>query len=399
MHPALALGLVTMVALAATRLTRVTSLPPQLDLVRAAGTPLLVVGIVLGPLTGVLDGGVLRSLAPVIALAMGWLGAAFGARMPWRRLRRVPRRLWSVAGLGAVAAFASVGLTAALVLGAVPGLRAAFPGPWPNSVLVLAALAAVSAPELVTFAARRFDAAPRAARALRAAVMLETVFGVLAVTLILGGTGRFGGILGVLLGVAGGMAIGGLLAALRRLVGADDFGVLLVGTLLAGAGLGWVVGVSPFVVCAVATATAVHVLPRARELVRRLASWERPMLTVFLVLAGALLLLPSLWILPAALLLAGARIVARWAGVRYGLLALRETGHARVWGLAGAAQGAIALVLAAGVRLRDPGATADALLATVALGAACSQAVALPFLARVLQRRELTPTPAPAEVS
>src|SRR2546422_10944950 len=58
---------------------------------------------------------------------------------------------------------------------------------------------------------------------------------------------------------------------------------------------------------------------------RVLTDWERPIYAIFLVIAGALLTLPTVWILVAVPLLAAARAAAKWAVVRYSV-ALRFGG-------------------------------------------------------------------------
>src|SRR2546429_8609995 len=82
--PVLALAGLAAIGLLATRLPRpawprVASLDPLLG----AGGPLVAVGLVLGPGIGFLSPALLRALAPVMALAPGWVGA--GARGRVRR--------------------------------------------------------------------------------------------------------------------------------------------------------------------------------------------------------------------------------------------------------------------------------------------------------------------------
>src|SRR2546425_10834094 len=45
--------------------------------------PLVLLGLALGPGIDLLDRPALRSIAPVTALAIGWLGAGLGARFEW----------------------------------------------------------------------------------------------------------------------------------------------------------------------------------------------------------------------------------------------------------------------------------------------------------------------------
>ncbi|MGH7700056.1 MAG: hypothetical protein ACREMJ_06005, partial [Gemmatimonadales bacterium] len=116
MNPVLALGLVAAAGIAVTRLPRIPlRQPPHFDLVLAAGTPLILLGLLLGPGIGVLDRAVLRALAPLTALAIGWIGAVFGARFEWRFVRRIPIAVWVLVLLQSVCVFGAVGLAAWLL--------------------------------------------------------------------------------------------------------------------------------------------------------------------------------------------------------------------------------------------------------------------------------------------
>src|SRR2546430_2938408 len=106
--PMLALAGLAAIGLIATRRPRpARPRVASLDPVRVAGVPLVAVGLVLGPGIGFLSPALLRALAPVMALALGWIGAALGARFEWRYVRRIPRDVWLLAGLSAAGAFAA----------------------------------------------------------------------------------------------------------------------------------------------------------------------------------------------------------------------------------------------------------------------------------------------------
>src|SRR5262245_11558315 len=142
-NPALVLALVIVAGLAATFLPRDTLDRLHLRFV-PPGVPLLLLGVLLGPLGGAFDEGVRHALAPVMAFVIGWTGASFGARLDWRLLRRIPRSTWIGAGLRAGAAYLAVGAAAVALALAIPELRAAW-RPLTVAALALAAVAAVSA--------------------------------------------------------------------------------------------------------------------------------------------------------------------------------------------------------------------------------------------------------------
>src|SRR6266536_53684 len=159
-HPLLALALLAVAGLAATRVPW-PRLAPRLrrDAALAPGLPLLLVGLVLGPGIGLLDRAAVRALTPVTALAVGCLGAALGARLEWRLVKRIPRGVWLLCGTQALAVLATIAASAWAVMRAVPALRSAWSPILPLG-LTLGAVAVVSGPVAVARAAQ----APRGAR-------------------------------------------------------------------------------------------------------------------------------------------------------------------------------------------------------------------------------------------
>ena len=407
MNPVLALALVLAAGLAVTRLP----LPhrrhsPLLDLGVAAGAPFVLVGLLLGPGLGVLDHATLRALAPGMALGIGWIGAVFGARLEWRFLRRIPRRVWGLAAFQAAAVLLLTVVTAWLLTRAVPGLA---PGWRPTlpALLTLAAVATISGPGAVALVARTTGVRTPLARALGLAALLDTAFGVLLFTLALGLYHPRQPFAGVALGwthwvavaVAASGGVGVLFLWLSRLrADLSELGVDLLGVLILGAGVGYAADVSPFVVCALATALIVNLSPLQRRVQALLLSWEEPVYAAFLITAGALLNLPTVWLLPAALLLGVVRVAARWAAARYGREWLKVHDLPPHVGLATVAQGSVALALALSFNLIYAGPVGSwggrgggTILTTVLLGVALAQTIAGPLMALALR-------PAPVEV-
>ena len=104
MNSTVALALLSIAGLLATRLRPLpTPRSPTLQLLYASGMPLLLLGLVLGPVAGLFDHAALTALAPVSALVVGWVGARLGARWDWRMLRRVRPETWGVVAAQAVA--------------------------------------------------------------------------------------------------------------------------------------------------------------------------------------------------------------------------------------------------------------------------------------------------------
>lgn len=372
MNPLLALALVAAAGIALTRLP----LPrlrhtPSLDLVLAAGAPLVLLGLLLGPGLGVLDRPALRALAPVTALGIGWVGAVFGARLEWRFLRRIPPAVWRLAALQAAIVFVLTALAAWLLMRRVPALAAAWRPALP-AVLTLAAAATVSGPGAVALVARAAGARRSVAKAFGVAAVLDSAFGALAFVLALALSHPREAFADLAVAVAASGGVGILFLWLARLrPDATELGLDLLGVMLFGAGVGYAAGLSPFVVCALATALIVNLSPHKRRVQVLLDAWEHPIYAVFLIVAGALLVLPTPWLAPAALALTLVRVAARWAA----------------GGLGTIAQGGIAVALGLSFHLTYGGVypRAGAISTTVLLGLALAQAAARPLMALALR--------------
>jgi hypothetical protein len=188
------------------------------------------------------------------------------------------------------------------------------------------------------------------------------------------------------LAVAGGASGGvGLLFLWLSRLGVDVAGV--IGVMLVGVGVGYAVEVSPFIVCALATALYVNRSPESRRSLHAvLHEWERPVYAILLVLVGASVQRPTAWVVPAALVVGLASLATRWASTRFALPRLSLPIPQRVvqGGLAPTvAQGAVALALGLSFGLVYP--AAGAVLATV-LGAVLAQSL-VPRLRALAFRR------------
>ena len=381
----------------------VTRLPPihwrhvtSLDLVLAAGAPLVLLGLVLGPGIDLLTRPVLGALAPVTALAIGWIGAALGARFEWRYVRRIARGTWLLAALSAAAAFAVVALGAWYLSRLVPALAAAWTPRLP-ALLTLGAVAAASGPGAVTLVARAVGIRKRVTRALSLAAALETACGALVFTVPLvlhrphplAGSVELGWLAWLIFAVGSGALVGMVFLSLTRPHPERvDVGFALLATLLFGAGVGYAAELSPFLVCALATALIVNTSPRRHAVRRVLADWEHPIYAIVLVIAGALLTLPTAWLLVAVPLVAAARAAAKWAAVRYGRVALRLPGLPPNLGLGTIAQGGVVIAMGLNFLIMGGGQGAGAsgaLLTTIVLGVATAQLAAPPLMLLALR--------------
>jgi len=404
--PVLALAGLAAIGLLATRLPRPEwRRVPSLDLVLAAGGPLVLAGLVLGPGIDFVSPSLVRALAPVTALALGWIGATLGARFEWRYVRRIPRAVWLLVALSAASAFAAVALAATFLARLVPALGAAWTPQLP-AVLTLAAIAAASGPVTAALVAGTAGLSERVARRFARAALLETAAGALAITVPLAlrrphaaAGAELGWLASLIFAVGGGALVGMAFLSVSRLRPAPaDLGFALLATLLFGAGLGYAADFSPFVVCALAAGLIVNASPRRHVVRQALADWALPLTAVLLVVTGALLTLPTAWILVAAPLLALVRVAAKWGAVRFGRDALRLQDVPPNVGLATVAQGATALALGFDVfimygRHGAGGAGGAALLTTVVVGVAAAQLAAPSLVTLAIQVAPLTRAP------
>jgi hypothetical protein len=387
-HPVLALALVILAGIGVTRLSRPSFRPPALlgDLL-ATGVPFLLLGLLLGPALGVIDAAGLRMLQPVMALAIGWTGALFGAHLEWRMVRRISVRTWLVGATLALPILLVTTVMAGTLARALPPLAEAWGRPLLPAALVLGGA-------LTTAASQR---GPRLGRR---NALLDTAFGAAAVTVAVALYHPHFALRSLALTLVAGTALGGLFIALARgglLSEPRDAGIAAFAVILCGAGFSYAADLSPFVVCALEAAVFVSFSPAAvrRAVAGLLSRWELPLYGAFLIVAGALLRPLTAWVLLAALVLALIRVLVRWVTVRFGLDQLDpvwqslpfapppEFAHSVI------RQGATAVALAAGFDLvrGAPG----PLLVTALLSVMAAEAIA--------SLTPLTARPRPAEVS
>jgi len=386
----LALALVIVAGIGVTRLLRRSFRPPALltDLV-ATGVPFLLLGLLLGPGLGVVDAAGLRMLQPLVALAIGWIGALFGGRLEWRMVRRISGRTWLVGATLALPVLLVTTVMAMTLARALSPLAEAWGGGRP----VLPAA-------LVLGGALTTAASQRGPRLGRRNALLDTAFGAAAVTVAVALYHPHVALRSLALMLVAGTALGGLFVALARgglLAESHDAGIAAFAVILCGAGFSYVAGLSPFVVCGLEAAVFMSFSPAAvrRAVAALLTHWEMPLYAAFLIVAGALLRPLTVWLLVAALVLALIRVLVRWVTVRFGLDQVDpvwrslpfapppEFAHSVI------RQGATAVALAAGFDLVRgmPG----AMLVTVLLSVMAAEALA--------SVSPLTARPRPAEVS
>lgn len=392
--PILALaGLITIALL----VPRLTSLRwprvPSLDLFVLTGGALVALGLVLGPGIDFLDRATIIALAPATALAIGWVGARFGSHFEWRLLRRIPRGAWLLAALSSAAAMIAVALAAWLATRLVPALATAWTPRLP-ALLTLGALAAAAGPGVVALVLRTAKVPKRVGRPIVLAAMLETACAVVAVSVPLALHRRGSAVIAWLAWVGAAGLSGALVASLflwltqaRTELDRAQLDLVVLATVLLGAGIGSATGITPFVICFLASGLIVNLSPRRRAFHGALAGAERPLYAALFVLAGALLTLPTAWILLVVPFLGGVCAAAKWAAVRFGRAPLGSPEAPRDVGLATIAQGGVVVALGLSAGLLYGG----ALLATIVLLVAASVVSARPLAVFALRAQSASP--------
>jgi len=400
MDPLVATLVLIALALLGARLSfRVDSVPLGPRLLLGTGVHFLLLGVLLGPMAlGLLGDAQLEGLFPFFAVGLGWVGFLFGIQLHAADLSRFPAG-WHVFALGqALVVFAAVRLGGDAVLGVTgvddPAAHAL--------VAAAAAIAAVSAPAAIALVTSNFFVRGRVAELLLFTASLDALVGlgalqwVYATQLPAGHVPGLGNLtplhwaaVTVALGVLGGL----LFIWLRRLSTAEDERALfLLGIAAFVAGAALRLGVSPLLACTVAGITVAHLARERTELVEALRRWEKPIYVVLLLLAGALVRLPSIWVVPAAAGLLVLRAAGKTAGAALlGRAVVRIATPKRV-GLALVPQGGMALAMAISALLTFWSVeaagidAAEFLFATVVLSVVGSE-LAGPFLITAVLRR------------
>ncbi|HUG41427.1 MAG TPA: cation:proton antiporter [Longimicrobiales bacterium] len=293
-----------------------TPLGPRLFL--ATGSHFLLLGLVLGPLLGLLTLDVIEQVQPFMALGLGWIGLLFGLQLDRRQLRQFPPSYLLFALLQA-------GLTFALFFGlGYLGFRLAGPpgAGFTAAILAAAATAAVSTPAGVALVSRTFMAQGKLVQLLFYVASIDAIVGISALQLtyalhhpstrVVAGFGW-----GVWLGIAAaaGFIFGVFFLWLTRpKPERDELTLFLLGLVVFEAGTALYLGVSPLFVAAITGVVVGNLSPSRRRVYSILQAWEKPIYVILLILAGALISISSWIVLPLAagylVLRAGAKVAA-----------------------------------------------------------------------------------------
>jgi len=320
MEPLVGALVIIVVALVGARLSFSTErVPLGPRLLFRTGTHFLVIGFVIGPSgLGVVTEEATGELLPFLALGLGWVGFHFGLQLDRDNLRRfrAPFHAFAI-GQAALAftLFFTVGWIALVIVGFTD--RSAY-----ILLFSAASTAAVTAPAGIAMVSSNFLVRGRVRDLLLFVASVDALLGIVALqatysfyrtdSIVLDASvfSQLGSFLAVALGL--GILCGIVFLWLVRVRPAGEELVLYIlgiCAFAAGAALQW--GLSPLFVSMVMGAIVANMTRHRERISLVLSRWEKPVYVTFLLLAGALLQVPSWWVFPCALAYALLRFASK----------------------------------------------------------------------------------------
>lgn len=370
------------------------------------GTHFLALGFLLGPAgLGLLTRDATQQLFPFLALGLGWVGFHFGLQLDWDSLRRFPGSYHLLALGQAVLTFAGIAGAGWLLLELL-GVE--------SQVLhlllfVTAATASVTTPAGIAMVSSNFMVRGNVRDVLFFTSSLDAVVGIVALSwayatfrpeaLASGApTVPQYALVGVALGL--GLVCGIVfLWLVRSRPAGEELVLYILGmcALASGAALQW--GLSPLLVSVAMGVVVANLVPERQRIFSVLQRWEKPVYLTFLLIAGALLIVPTWWMVALAVAYTVARTLAKTASMAALASVVRlQFSVPRRAGLALVPQGGISLAMAVSATVLYPaldygGRNTEAVLFTViVMGVMLSELVGPLLLVHVLrQAGEISP--------
>jgi len=308
MHPLLSPLILILLALLGARFSFSTiHIPPGPRLVFRTGTHFLFLGLALGPhALGVLTDDAIRQLFPLLGLALGWIGFLFGLQLDRRILNQFPLSFHLLA-LGQAAMtfvfFLGVGWLGLFAFGRTGQVETLL-------LLGAAATACISTPAGIALISTNYLVRGKVRDLLFFVASLDALVGIAALQLtyslfppgnLVAGLDLTPGFMWNLAALGLGVVCGILFVWLTRpRPGSDELVLFLLGiaAFSSGAALQW--QLSPLFVSVTMGAVVANLSRDPQRAFRVLQAWEKPIYVVFLILAGALLSFPTIWVLPLA---------------------------------------------------------------------------------------------------
>ena len=286
-----------------------------------AGFPFIALGVIASlPSVGILTGGVIDNLRPVLSFGLGWLGFIIGAQLDIRVLERVPRGTAYMILIESILPF----LTTAGACGAI--MIVAFGSSWTDlsmwrDVVILGAAAAMTAPRRFRGFANRAWREGRGPDVLLA--QLDELVGVIGLLFITAyfrestTAWQLPDTAWVFVSLGLGVTVGVLIFVMVRVPTSNaEFLAIVLGGIAFAAGFAGYLRLSPIVVCFIAGVLVTNFPNDQRDNVFRiLRHLERPVHLMFLIVAGAVWSVADWrgWLLVPVFVFA--RVLGKWLGI------------------------------------------------------------------------------------
>ena len=323
MDPLLATLILISLALVGARFSFSTdNIPAGPRLLFRTGSHFIAIGFVLGPsVMGLVTREALEQLFPFFALGFGWVGFLFGMQLERDTVRRFAAHMHRFAAGQALLAFAlmtSVGLVVLVAFGRLGRVESLL-------VLLASATACSSAPAGIAMVSSNFLVRGPVRQMLFFTASVDGIVGIILLQLIyagyhppdaLGLLGTVPALVWTVLAISLGLLCGIIFVWLSRgRTKIEEMVLFLMGIAAFTAGAALQLQLSPLFVSVVMGAVVANLVPDPRRILRVMAKWEKPAYVILLILAGALVQFPTLWIIPLALVYAVLRGGAKIAGV------------------------------------------------------------------------------------
>lgn len=317
-----------------------------------SGAEYLALGILLGPqVSGVLSRDLIDSLAPVVTLAVGWIGVIIGTRFELKQLIGIHARLFRIGFAESSLTFVVVGALEYVAMREIVGAterQAMF------AAVVLGAMAVASSDVGISLVARRLRGGSVILEQLRLSSSIDALVAVLAFGILLcifhtpapaarPLTPTEWAAVSIAIGVLGGMLFHVFLGDTPD---ADRLFVALVGGVVMVSGAATYLRLSPLMSAVFFGIVLVNTTSRPQALVETITRVERPMYFVLLLFGGATWEASHhAWAVPVVLYLA-ARLAGKIGGSRLAARANGAVGDLGPhWGRALLGQGRVAVAL------------------------------------------------------
>lgn len=364
------------------------------------GAHFLLVGFLLGPSgLGLLTPDDTEQLSPLLALGLGWVGFHFGLQLDRRALGQFSSGYHVLAVGQAALTFLVFGVVA-YAIARVAGVDDSVA---PLLVLGAASTASVTTPAGIAMVSANFRVKGNIRNLLLFIGSIDAVVGITAlqityslyrpdaVLVSLGGASQLV-FLGIAVGV--GVVVGIVfLWLIRSRPRAEELVLFILGSCAFASGVALQWDLSPIFVSAVMGALVANLSPGTERMQTLLARWEKPVYVTFLLLAGALLQVPTWLIFPVAVGYAAVRFLAKVVGA--GVLARVvpfDFEVPRRLGLGLVPQGGISIAMAVSgvlmytdLQIRDIDAEAF-LFAVIVIGVALAELTGPLLTTRLLER-------------